>query len=406
MRARSDAGQRRLHSGAPWWLLRSGLAEMPSPAPANIDVAIVGAGITGALLADALTQAGSQVLVIDRRSVGAGSTAASTALLLYDLDVELHDLIAMRGEVDAVHAYRLSAGAIRRLESIAASLPDDCGFARCPSLYLASRRRHRKRLDRECTARHHYGFAVQRWSEAEVEQRYGIASHGALWSAEAAVVDPVRLTRALLRRAIGRGAGVLSHTEVLEARATRTGVRLHTSRGNVEAGQLVYATGYEIPAGHPADMVDLNSSFALVTEPLETLGAWDDGCVVWETARPYAYARSTTDRRLVMGGADLPFKNAVLRDTAMPARIHRLEERMQRWFPSVPARTAFSWAGTFGETSDGLPYIDASPVLPHTWLALGYGGNGITFGVVAADILADLCQQRPCDDAHPFRLNR
>lgn len=406
MRTRSDAGRLRLHSGAPFWLLRSGLAEMASPVPAKIDVVIVGAGITGALLADALTQAGRQVLVIDRRSAGAGSTAASTALLLYDLDVELQELIAMRGEVDAVHAYRLSAGAIRRLEAIAASLPDDCGFVRGPSLYLASRRRHRKRLDRECDARHRYGFAVQRWSEAEVEQRYGIPSHGALWSAEAAVVDPVKLTRALLRRATGRGAGLLSQTTVLDAQATRSGVRLQTNHGTVDAGQLVYATGYEVPVGHPSDLVDLNSSFALVTEPLETLGPWDDGCVVWETARPYAYARSTADRRLVMGGADLPFRNAVLRDMAMPIRIHRLEERMARWFPSVPARTAFSWAGTFGETSDGLPYIGPSPVLAHTWLALGYGGNGITFGIVAADILAELCQQRRCDDAHPFRLDR
>jgi glycine/D-amino acid oxidase-like deaminating enzyme len=74
--------------------------------------------------------------------------------------------------------------------------------------------------------------------------------------------------------------------------------------------------------------------------------------------------------------------------------------------PSVEPETAFTWAGTFGETRDGLPYIGPMPSCPQALYALGYGANGITFGAVAAQILRDMCLGQPNDDAYLFRLNR
>jgi glycine/D-amino acid oxidase-like deaminating enzyme len=72
----------------------------------------------------------------------------------------------------------------------------------------------------------------------------------------------------------------------------------------------------------------------------------------------------------------------------------------------TPARSAFEWAGTFAETEDGLPFIGPVPGLHGTYAALGYGGNGITFSVVAADIIRDLCLGRPNADAACFALDR
>jgi len=56
----------------------------------------------------------------------------------------------------------------------------------------------------------------------------------------------------------------------------------------------------------------------------------------------------------------------------------------------VSLEVAYAWSGTFGETKDGLPYIGGvHPRFPHTYFALGYSGNGITFSVVAAEIIRD-----------------
>ena len=90
----------------------------------------------------------------------------------------------------------------------------------------------------------------------------------------------------------------------------------------------------------------------------------------------------------------------------MPSRTRRLESQLRKWLPNVEAQTAFVWAGTFGETRDGLPYIGPMPSCPQAPYALGYGANGLTFGAVAARVLRDLCLGRSNDDAHLFRLDR
>jgi glycine/D-amino acid oxidase-like deaminating enzyme len=399
-------GALRLHSGAPFWLLASGLEEIASPLNAEADVAIIGAGVTGALVADALTAEGKSVQLLDRRAPATGSTAASTGLLQYEIDRELHELIGLMDEQDAVRAYRLSAQAIDRLEGICSMLGTDCGFRRRPSLYLASSRRDKNRLDAEYAVRSRFGFDIAHWTRAEVDARYGFPSHGALRTDTAAEVDPVKLTRALLKRAMSRGAAMLSRTTVREVTTSPSGVRLVTDRGLVEAGQVVYATGYEVPAELRQDLVDLNNTFALVTEPVEHFGRWDDQCLVWETGRPYTYVRSTTDGRILCGGADIPFKSVALRERAMPVQLVRLEQSLGKLFPALALERAYAWGGTFGETADGLPYIGPSPFMPHAFFALGYGGNGITFSVTAADILADLCLGRFNADARIFRLDR
>ncbi|HET8623053.1 MAG TPA: FAD-dependent oxidoreductase, partial [Gemmatimonadales bacterium] len=80
-----------LTSGYPFWQVRDGL---PAAYPQldqslEVDVAVVGAGITGALIAWHLVEAGLSTVLIDRREVGWGSTAATTALLTYELDTSL-----------------------------------------------------------------------------------------------------------------------------------------------------------------------------------------------------------------------------------------------------------------------------------------------------------------------------
>ena len=398
----------RLHSGAPFWLLRDGLQEMgpPEPPPRSCDVVVIGAGITGALVADALSAEGLAVLVLDKRAPASGSTAASTALLSYEIDINLIDLTRMLGASRAVRAYRLSQTAINELATIAARLPQSAGFVHCASVRLASQQRHGPKLQREVVLRQRHGLDAEYWPAKQVEETYGFPSHGAIHTGTAGVLDPVRFTRSLLRRALTRGTTLLSRTPVRDVRPVGDGLCVVTDQGATQARWVVYAMGYEMPPELRSGMVALHSTYALVTEPLETLGHWQGACIVWETARPYSYMRATEDCRVMIGGADMPFKDAAWRDRFMPDRIRRLEQQLRKWLPALEPRTAFTWAGTFGETRDGLPYIGPLPNCPQALYALGYGANGITFGAIAARVITDICMGRPNDDVELFRLDR
>jgi glycine/D-amino acid oxidase-like deaminating enzyme len=77
-----------------------------------------------------------------------------------------------------------------------------------------------------------------------------------------------------------------------------------------------------------------------------------------------------------------------------------------RLFPDTGIKPEFSWTGTFGSTRDGLPFIGEYKPRRHSYFSLGFGGNGITFSVIAAAILTDLIRGRKNKDAALFAFDR
>jgi glycine/D-amino acid oxidase-like deaminating enzyme len=75
-------------------------------------------------------------------------------------------------------------------------------------------------------------------------------------------------------------------------------------------------------------------------------------------------------------------------------------------FPSIPFKTGFSWAGIFGSTKDGLPFIGTYKNLPNSFFALGFSANGITFSQVAAEIIASLINGKKNKDVDIFSFER
>ena len=80
--------------------------------------------------------------------------------------------------------------------------------------------------------------------------------------------------------------------------------------------------------------------------------------------------------------------------------------RFTEMFPAIELEVAFRWAGTFGETKDGLPYIGQVRQMPHCHFALGFGGNGITYSLIATEIIRDTLLQRPNRNARLFGFDR
>ena len=108
----------------------------------------------------------------------------------------------------------------------------------------------------------------------------------------------------------------------------------------------------------------------------------------------------------LMGGEDEDFRDPGHRDSLLPAKTERLAHRFRELFPGAELEVERAWAGTFGETRDGLPYIGAHDDWPSCQFAIGYGGNGIVFSVLAAQIVRDAIDGRANPLANLFRFGR
>jgi glycine/D-amino acid oxidase-like deaminating enzyme len=397
-KARVECGSMDLKSGYPWWAVRNGLMHAFPPLRRDLrcDVAVLGAGITGALVADELARHGHEVVVLDRRDAGWGSTAASTALLQYEIDTPMVELARRHGEDAAVLAYRSCARAIPMLGELARGLGGTC-YARRDSLYYASKRRHLRGLRDEFALRLRHGFDVRWLDAAQVRERYGFDAPGAILSAQAASMDPYRMAHRLLERLEKRGAGVFDRTHVATIETTARSVLLRTTEGHaVRAKHLVLAAGYESQAWLDARVARNRSSYAFVTDPIEAdaLGALRR-TLLWETARPYLYLRSTDDGRLLVGGADDAVDIPARRDALVDRKARKLAKQVGKLFPWLPLEPAFAWAGTFAETEDGLPFFGPHPRHgPRVHFAMAYGGNGITYSMLGAGLLRALIERR------------
>lgn len=399
-----------LTSGYPFWPVANGLIRTYPRLDTDLrcDVAVIGGGITGALVAHHLVDAGFDTVVLDKREIGWGSTGASTALLQYEIDVTLADLSKLIGPDRAGRAYLACREAVDTLAGLAARLPEDVGFARKKSLYLASRNRDCKPLHAELEMRRAIGLDVEWLDEAAIAARFSFSRPAGLLTPDAAQMDAYRFTHALLHDAAARGLRVFDRTNITDIDTSKSDVHLQTGDGPVvKARNVVFATGYETHEFLGEKMARLISTYAVVSEPLASFDGWgEDACVIWEHAHPYLYLRTTEDGRVIVGGEDDAFRNPERRDRRLPKKAERLTKRFREMFPQIDFRVEFAWAGTFGETRDGLAYIGEHPDWPHAWFALGYGGNGITYSVIAAEIVRDGLLGRVHRNADLFRFDR
>ena len=398
-----------LRSGNALWPIKNGLlATYPAlTRDETCDVAVIGGDITGALVAFRLVNEGVETVLLDKRDVATGSTSASTSLLQYEIDTELHDLISRVGEADAVRGYQVGLEAIDQIEEMVRILGDGCGFERKTSLYLASRKSHVEKLRSEYECRRHFGFDVQYLEADEVKEQFRFSAPGAILSAGDAQIDVFRFTHALLGQSARQGLRAYDRTAVTAIERGRGRTVLKTDRGHtVKASRVVFATGYESEQYLKHDVGTLHSTFAAVSEPMVTVPHWPGRCLIWETARPYFYARSTVDDRVLIGGADAPFATDHSRPGLIRRKAARLVKRFNVLFPGADFEVAYAWAGTFGETKDGLAYVGRNPEWPNAYFALGYGGNGVTMSVVAAGLIADDYLGRENRDARIFRFGR
>ncbi|RYZ22119.1 MAG: FAD-binding oxidoreductase [Chitinophagaceae bacterium] len=378
----------------------------PLHADADTDVLVIGAGISGALAAYELQKSGTSCLIIDRRGAGLGSTAASTSLLQYELDTPLVELSNRIGAEPAARCYRLCYETLPQLQRICEEVGATDLFRPRPSLQFASVPGDLRALEDEFLARRRLGFDLKLLDRVELRRIFGIDKAGALLSSTGAAIDAFALTHYLLRALTAAGGRVQAHTEAAHIERDVAGVTVHTAQGHrIRARELVIACGYESQRYLPRTVENLSVTYAVASAPIDPALLWHRRSLIWETARPYLYLRCTPDSRIIIGGEDTPFDG----DHSFPLLAEKtrlLEASFRQLFPAVPFRPAFSWAGLFAGTADGMPYIGPVDGQAHTWYALGFGGNGILFSVLAAQIICGLIRDGAHPDATLFSFDR
>lgn len=306
-----------LQAGYPYSLVKYGL---PHNYPRlnrhmQTDVLIMGGGISGALSAYYLAEAGIPCVVVDARTIGLGSTCASTSLLQYEIDVPLSELVHKVGEEHATMAYQLCYASITALEKISKHI-GSLFYDKSSSLFLASYKKDEQLIEREFAARKALGFEVELWDAAMVKKYMGFEAPAAIYSHHAAQTDAYMLTHALHQYSLKHGVEVYDRTGVKDIVHHRSGLTAMTTEGyRIKAKKLVVATGYEATKYVKDPLIRLLSTYATVSESLDTEDCcWYNDCLIWETKDPYVYMRPTKDNRILIGGRDEPFYNPTRRD--------------------------------------------------------------------------------------------
>lgn len=351
------------------------------------DVIIIGAGVSGAMLAEELSSAGLRVIILDKRGVAQGSTTASTALVQYEIDTPLIHLSKQIGEEKATAAWRRSRLAVESLSDRIQNLGIPCAHTRRDSLYLSGNTLDADGLREEQRARARIGLQADFLDRKALQERFGLHHANGLHSRGNVSLNPRQLTAGLLQIALARGVKLHAPVEIATVTPHRDGADVLTENGEtLSARHVVFATGYELPKQIKSSFCAVTSTWAFATRP-QRKNLWGGEAFIWEAADPYLYIRTTADGRVICGGEDDDTADAAERDAQTPTKIARMQKKLAKLCPKLDVTAEFAWAGFFGASKTGLPTIGRVPGMANTYAVLAYGGNGTTFSRIAAEIL-------------------
>jgi glycine/D-amino acid oxidase-like deaminating enzyme/nitrite reductase/ring-hydroxylating ferredoxin subunit len=342
----------------------------------HVDVAVIGAGITGLTAALLLAERGRSVAVLEKETIAAGETGNTTAHLTVALDARYHYIRRKYGVDEARLVADASVASLDKIADIVERYAIDCRFRRVPGYLYTEKRKYVSELKNEAAAAREAGLDAQ-WTE---EVPLTLATRGAVLWPNQAQFHPGQYLAALAAHATKAGARIFERTFVKGIEDGEPCV-IETENGRVTAGAVFMATN--IPIVGFTHVNTLSAAYRSYAIALAETEAHPDG-LFWDTADPYHYTRwQETDEGtfLIVGGED----HRVGEEEDTDGRFTALERYANETFGSRPLR--YRWSGQIIEPHGGLPLIGG---VGNRYISAGYSGQGMTFGTLGAMIVTDL----------------
>ncbi len=352
----------------------------------NVDVAIVGGGITGITIAYVLKRAGHRVALLERGRAASADTGHTTAHLTSVTDQRLDRLARSFGLDSARLVWEAGRQGLDLMEELAEQTGADCGFQRVPFHLITPLRdaevspRARRLLKQEVRLARGLGFPAEFLEVVAPLERPGMVLPGQ------ALLHPRKYLRSLLERIPGKGSYVFEHSAVEEVTEAPLAVRVRGNR--IACGHVVLATNTPLQGASPGfrallfqTKLALYSSYVIAARVTPGRIAPGSYC---DSDDPYYYLRVDPGGRwdqAIFGGED--HKTGQRGGTGQPYRA--LEARLKKLLPVI--QVTHRWSGQLVQTHDGLPYIGENH--ERQFVATGYCGNGMTFGTIAAVMCRD-----------------
>jgi glycine/D-amino acid oxidase-like deaminating enzyme/nitrite reductase/ring-hydroxylating ferredoxin subunit len=349
----------------------------------EVDVLVVGAGITGVTIAYLLKQAGSRVALVDLKSVGSGETSHTTAHISLVTDTRLQELASRIGQEQAQAFWGAGQLAMKQIESIVDELQIDCELKRIPGYLFAAvgadTEKEAKSLREDALIANSLGFDASFIECDPLFRRPAVRFPNQL------KFHPLRYVNAIAKALPGKGCHVFSRTSGSNINSDKH--QLTTDEGTIGYDAVVAATHVPIQGERDTFRAALFQTklAAYSTYAIEAEVPPMAESLFWDTNDPYLYLRF--DQRegatsLIIGGED--HKTGQEQDTEN--RYEKLSRILAKTFPEAKPR--HRWSGQVLETPDGLPYI--GEVAPHQFIATGFSGNGMTLGTFSAILIRDV----------------
>jgi glycine/D-amino acid oxidase-like deaminating enzyme/nitrite reductase/ring-hydroxylating ferredoxin subunit len=368
----------------------------------EVDVAVVGAGITGTTAAYLLKQAGKSVALLESDRICAGATGYTSAKLTVGHSLVYRELIESFG-VEAARRYaRSNQQAIERVAAIVEKHSLDCDFERAANFVYTESSNSTRAIAVEVDAALRAGLDAHLTTETDLP--YPVAA--AIRVDQQAQFHPWKYVAGLAALVSGDGSHVLERTR---ATGVRTGdpCTVETATGTVRASYVVIATqlpftdrGLFFTKAHPL------KSYAIAAPIAEEQAPRGMYISIDQPTRSVRSTQGVNGRILIVGGES----HHPGEDRNPAARYGKLERFLEDRFGVDAAE--WKWSTHDYIPLDGLPYIGRlSRSDERVLVATGYAKWGMTKGTLAAEILADAILGRPNEnaalyDAHRRQLRR
>jgi glycine/D-amino acid oxidase-like deaminating enzyme/nitrite reductase/ring-hydroxylating ferredoxin subunit len=360
----------------------------------SVDVAVVGAGITGLTAATLLKAAGKTVAVIEAQRVAEGVTGYTTAHLTEVVDASFGTLLSHFGEDGARLAVEATRASLDRIAAFVREGGIECGFRTVPGFYYTEDPERVEDVRKEHEAALRVG--LRSTFTEDVPLPFPVAAGMRLDGQARFHVRQYLLP--LLKGIPGAGCHVFEGTRVMDVHDGEP-CRLETETGTITARDVVVATHVPLNKLFLQTKLAHYRSYVLACR---TFGAVPDG-LFWDDEDPYHYIRAQEAEGgtlLIVGGED--HKTGQEEDT--DGCFRSLLEYARARF-DVRA-VAYRWSAQVAEPVDGLPFIGRNSLSSHVYVGTGYSGTGMTFGTLAAMISSGLILGRENAWARLFDATR